>query len=1056
MQDNSYYLSRLKALKITPQEAERFHALSYDKHGNIEMYLRHFSGEYVHYIPKYGDAHQAYRRHKKTESRRSTFILQTDEADFQERLKIIRHAPAYLAKHPTKPKYKFPSKAMTGIGVLPMPTNVAIDNYTSGKKGGTVVLVEGYPKAISLAKNGIESVGINGISVYRICPGMLDYLRQREPDDLVILYDGDGRHLGKAKDGIHHDRRVKSFYNSARRFAEQFHKYGISGRLHWAAMTDEADGKGVDDVIEATDDGDGVAAALLSLKSSRYFDVMTLPKTTYQAKLKKLFSLGSVEAFYERYGDTIKDTPFLFGGLMYQLTHTKIPNSSLFDNDGITHSWIKCLSNPFAVDAERKKVTVQRYLDEKRGELEEILATSSRLMLDAPTGIGKTSFFLGHTTDDGKRKKGYFERHGYRGIVLVPYVISAKQLRRQGIGVMCGKMSPKAKMRALQHDVLVCTYDHIRNVGDLHSRIMVIDEFHNIVSQVGFRKNTLAAVDMATSMDTARQVVGISGTPPESFAAHRGFDFVQVLRTESNKIRISHMTADGGKVADTAAAVLLREDYADGKRRFMLFNNSAELENIRQLLVKQGKLKREDIAVITRSHIDDGEVDAYHEIVNNEMVSNAKLVLSTCILSEAINIKNKDVGRVFLVQVDDVDAVLQYLARFRRMSRIDAVSIRRRKDTPGRDFYLPTATSIALKMRQAERQAESLNDEITLHRAELRRIYGEFSDAIEAELATIEYRMSLYDFAKIDGGKAVVDELAIFESEKRRMSDGMSNTVYYSILDNCENIDFVGTYQGIPDTATAEAVKDMRTDVKEKRKADEAALLSLLQTDEAAVVRCLEAFYKKHENRKHGGLFKAYWDEVGNVASCPITTPLVSDKRMRRRVLQFIKLRLMMTTTDALTTLGANNASAVGKMLSRMRMRAAERVKRSRRKTAEMRTSMRADAAAEMRIKLGLKAKIADLLTDTVTVPIGTVLQTFEVATSTYLVNEDDGKTKRLPVIGWTRRKVIHTLSEFFEFDIKAEMVHFRDDSCTREMCAFLDENKPPDYGKLLKIILLM
>jgi hypothetical protein len=201
-------------------------------------------------------------------------------------------------------KYYSPSKHETGLSSLPFFTDAAIKSFRERKQGGTIYLCEGEIKAAIMSNNGLEAVGFGGINMFLLSFILIEYLEQRQPDHVVLIYDADYQKQGKTKG---YSRPVQ-FFDSAARFITDCKKHLEQNQVslpefYICAGKDEEAGKGVDDVIKNYPD---IALnALKSLRSNLLFKIEHIPTKTI---------LPSCRAFFGVLADSRKYTDRVFQG----------------------------------------------------------------------------------------------------------------------------------------------------------------------------------------------------------------------------------------------------------------------------------------------------------------------------------------------------------------------------------------------------------------------------------------------------------------------------------------------------------------------------------------------------------------------------------------------------------------------------------------------------------------------------------------------------------------------------------------------------------------------
>ena len=891
----AYLLSRLNECGISSITEGILNGISQDADGNILQHFRSFTtGEQKNFVPQFGA--EAKRRNK-VKGRKT----QTTLADFERPLCLIRHTPEQTAKG--LPKYKFPSKKYTGYSPLSMPTNAAIDAVKNGLTGGTVVGIEGYFKAVTLDKlANIESFAFSGIGVYRLDEDLKDYLIQRQPEKFVIAYDGDALEV-REKDGTILSSRRFNFYNSARRFTKQLLTFckghGLETKIYFAAVKQSAGAKGADDVLNLdTTDREQFAADLNECNTkSKYFDFIRLSKTTYEKKLKQYFSLSTYRAFYESAAAQIGEKPFKFQKAKYELSRN---TGDLFTRANALD--LRLINKPFEAETIAKEIKVKKYISDAQKHLDRFLKKYNRLAIEAPTGSGKTTFFI-----------ELAKRLGFKVVIVVPYVSQAKQLqaRDKSIVSLYGKVTNKKLQAALNSDIVVCTYDNLNKLRDIQSRICVIDEAHNLINQFGevrrglklFRADTLR--NILKLADTAQKVVLISGTMPRLLCDALDFKLINIQQSKKQRINIHPIEVMKGiklGMQSTLLAELQTEDFTNGNIRFCLWNNREKLQLIKSELVKAGILKADEIEIITRADINAGTKRIYNQITAKEnKIHGIKLVLCTCLIAEGIDIKNTNVGNIFAVNVKDSDLLRQFVARFRKMETVNVRMILPAEKDLKDDFFLKAIDQIELSKDTAKTQERIYARSLSRHFEDYDNNDLEFYDDVKPEY---DYLSREFDKIYLDkNGKAHIDILRILAEVKQRETDSANNCYLLSKLDALDNFHIITN----SDTAHTDDIEDAAellaasAEIEKERKA---ALLSRLKEDLKEQSEIVVKAYQmqKQRNKDH------HADNFVNVTANDLTesatdadaltyltnnTEILEDAKCRNLIRAFCKMYLV-------------------------------------------------------------------------------------------------------------------------------------------------------------------
>lgn len=855
----TYFEQRLTELNISVKDAAR-HGLDVDKQGNIIQEIRTFQGNPVLWQDRTG------RNARKIERirNRKTGTEGTGEEQYNRKLTLTRYTPenleSILKQNPGAGKYKYPSKKVTGYGALPMPSMTAIDAFRAHITGGTGAGIEGYFKAVALALNGVEATAFTGNTTYKL-EGMEEYFLQRKLDDFVIMYDGDALQLSKRQTEVISSNRVLQFYNSAVKFAEQFHnfckRHNLKTRLHFCMVATEAKYKGVDDLLaaHAKEEQEKIIHEWRTLKTGEYFKFVRLGKTTYKRNLDSFFGVANHADFYRRHAALIRDRPFRFGGATYQLTVPERHFNLMEYQQG--HRFFSMLENPFRVEMPAEKLYVGKWITEATKQLDSILKDTARVCIEAPTGTGKTSYFLGHQAK-GRNVPGYFQRAGVQGVVAVPTVMLAKQLAsKYRVPAFHGTVSLAQKEEAANAPAIVCTYDTLHHVHDLQSRVLIVDEAHNLVNQYGeikknkpFRADTLRRV--VEQFDIAKKTVLISATPPRALARDMDFYYVDIQRKENNLANVYTIEAENSghqALTEEVVSELQRLNWRDGRVHFVYYNHAEQLEFIRDHLVSTGVLDCKDITIITREQVDSGH-RIYNQIVKKEEITGVRLILTTCLMAEGVNINNSDIGNIYTVAINCVDSFRQFVARFRKMESLNVYDIRPPERRLPPEFFL----SGELQAKNLKAIAAAQWDEVE----SLARVFAEewpadtlpFYDSIKPDYP---YNPAYFEYVYQTGeGRHAIDNLRIFAAIRERMLDTGNNCFFYSQLSKYPSIKIQGAKEKAgDDRGKVVAAMQETTEIRDQIKAQKLAELREQLTARPGVVVSACYLHVTKSNSRH-------------------------------------------------------------------------------------------------------------------------------------------------------------------------------------------------------------
>ena len=885
----NYFLHRLESLGLSPAQA-RDHGLGVADDGTILQFVRNFQGGERTFVPEHRK-----KQYLKVQNRRTA--TEIPDSHWQERLAVRRLHPEALAADPSLNKYMNEQ----GVRVYPLPTNLAIANYTGGVQGGTIALIEGYFKALALSLRGVEASAFTGISVYKLCEDLREYVTARRPDRILIMYDADALDLSKGD--LLTSRRQEDFMNSATRFAKElftlFQVIDLKCAVTFVMGRRDLDEKGVDDLM-VKHGAHEVVEDLQAFKvqprfaTTEFFEGFSLSQSTYVERLHRLFLGNHYREWAERHLDEVVGDKDLTQGFRYGRARYKISSTgSLLDG---TNTY-RLESDPFAVKLRSAELTVQTYLTEQKQSIDNLIDAHDRLAIQAPTGAGKTFFFC-----------DYSKRKNVPLVLTVPTVSLAKQIAKDYGGyALHGNYDPHKVQAAHDARVVVCTYDTLPHVADLWRRLLVVDEAHNLVNQYGesyrarqqFRAHALRRCLNLVRNHRASggKSVLISGTMPAVLCRALDCHFVRVHRLQNPRVRVFDIEAEKSTNGALAKCLLTRMreiKWTTAQTHVVFWNNTEEIEKLKDTLVEMDLLTADQIAIISRRHYNQGETESLDHIIRNQRIKpNIKLVLCTCLISEGINIKNTNIGRVFIVNLRCPDTFRQFIARFRKLDVVNVFSIL----PPERDLRPDFFRSAQLELDDHRETAELQVKQITRREEYYRQEYAEdelpFLDDIESAYG-YEYAPQLMDLTYRDQGVWQVDILQALARIRGRMLATANNCYLYTRL---AEAGFEVLRIAVIEVAdeVREAVDVQLETTKELQKVFRRSLKEQLAADSHLLLNALYLYYKEKGNRHGTAQLHKLVPDLLNDQSIPAAAWLHKhrprfDKASRARVIRLAKL----------------------------------------------------------------------------------------------------------------------------------------------------------------------
>ena len=258
--------------------------------------------------------------------------------------KVHRYSPEYMdkweAEHPKEElgKYAFPSKERTGdCGTFPFFPPLLLQKYADCEEIETLVLTEGYFKAMAGSLYGANIVGLGSITLFedkknrQLYPDIIRLIQRCKVKNVVIMYDGDALNIKKDKlkelgqPGVTapeltgRPRQFASALDKCRRLIQKnFSKVDI---YFCMVNSDNLYGhpKGFDDLIcspHFANVTDQIVAELNDVTApSLYLQKYNIKSNT---NIDQYFYINSVNSFYDFHSDEIGTHRFKYMGTLFQ------------------------------------------------------------------------------------------------------------------------------------------------------------------------------------------------------------------------------------------------------------------------------------------------------------------------------------------------------------------------------------------------------------------------------------------------------------------------------------------------------------------------------------------------------------------------------------------------------------------------------------------------------------------------------------------------------------------------------------------------------------------
>ena len=352
-------------------------------------------------------------------------------------------------------------------------------------------------------------------------------------------------------------------------------------------------------------------------------------------------------------------------------------NSSLNESETDKYDEVQAedaLKEFFNIRSETENIT-DRYLP-KEFIIKYVNDITHNHILIAPTNTGKTSTLI-----------EYLKSQNIKFIYLVPLRFLAKQVAiKYDIKLYLGGIKDK-KSAAVNREVaqatiknclpLITTYDSF--IGTIHDLIrdkfnwvLVIDEYHKLISDSGFRNTQLVKLNKLKR--NYKKFIGLTGTPYGAIDTDN-------LRKENVKVIDFVFNAFKQKVQNYnliyADAVITTEKHLKLFASYVIrnirkgisiiyINNKLHLNNLFELIFVKD-IKNLTMKKYTADTKEDPELEKAVELENFNINEGEKLLIfTTSVLSTGINFINQNFSDLYVFHENNLIELIQLINRFRK------------------------------------------------------------------------------------------------------------------------------------------------------------------------------------------------------------------------------------------------------------------------------------------------------------------------------------------------------------------------------------------------------
>ncbi|PHE95357.1 hypothetical protein COF81_14670 [Bacillus pseudomycoides] len=395
----------------------------------------------------------------------------------------------------------------------------------------------------------------------------------------------------------------------------------------------------------------------------------------------------------------------------------------------------------------KETIKVNRYIPTDVAK--DILASKERVLVDSPTGSGKTTSFINAFKELQDNSKHFY-------IFSVPTITLTQQCANNH-NLIAIKGQTKDLFKTIhtyiknQNRVFVSTYDmvpvliemlQIMNEPLKISYTLVVDEMHKFVTDYDKEYRFDAVQKLNEAGKTARAFIGLSGTIDDIYKN----DFDKVIHIDNGN-PASPCTEFAvytykKKKEGLAELVKLIEIWST-KRKLLIFIQSKD-----KIMQIQDALRQKGITVRTVS-ADSKKNTTYKQLVENETIEEGvQVVLSTSVIADGVNIKNSMEWEVIAVCNDfsplfNYSAMKQISNRLRNPYRRFSLFMQDAKEEEQNTFCIES--SYKWRCDRANKLVDEINehpyfDKRLFRSSEIEKKYGIYEGEEKLEVDTLFLR----------------------------------------------------------------------------------------------------------------------------------------------------------------------------------------------------------------------------------------------------------------------------------------------------------------------------
>lgn len=502
----------------------------------------------------------------------------------------------------------------------------------------TLYMVEGEFKAFVLCKMGIPAIGISGIHCFsklirkkidnsnnsfaderkgkvldaQFLKEILQVIKLKGVKKLVFLHDADATENSKQS-------RLISFSSSVNYFNMACKNASVHAYYSHINSAFIEKGKGIDDLLtNYKTDSHTILNELKSLSCFKYFTCFDLKKTPIE----------QIEYYFICQAERIKA----------DLT-----------------------------------LKVRQYISDEAEQLTKYIVANKKIMLQATTGTGKTTFCL------DKLIPFWVNTLNRRVIILQPLTVILDAIAKKKYGeiaVIKQGNRPEDIQIAINSKVVVCTYDSYSKIDNYTDDDLIIaDEIHYLLEAYSMLDKQDKYEYCFIRLMNSQNVLFVSATPQATLKNYIN-KWVTVEAEKVNNIHIHGFIYTGQLQHYLARFIIESFNPAKGKVIVRL-NDEQKSKEIAEGLNGYG-----NIGFINAASKDDPTGIYQHIVSHNRIPEEVNVLFATSVIDCGVDINNEDIQAVIVAECDypvNETSTLQFIPRFRKVDSLSAYIFKKQR-----------------------------------------------------------------------------------------------------------------------------------------------------------------------------------------------------------------------------------------------------------------------------------------------------------------------------------------------------------------------------------------